>query len=222
MNNEQITKQILEKFKKKQIGWLQLDTSFENYIDHQELSAVNDFYVDHREGENHKGWQSCCVHGLGITKTQVSQQYGHVDELNAPYYWTALAKLAPKATEFWKNFPAEKFTRVRFMKLAPNGYVGLHNDFPTNMLDNIDLLDYLLPINCSITHPKDCIMEIENHGIVPWKPGSVFLINILNNHTVKNNSAEDRIHMIAQAHVGNQREKFCELIARSVIKNGIL
>ena len=60
MNNEQITKQILEKFKKKQIGWLQLDTSFENYIDQQELSAVNDFYVDHREGENHKGWQSCC------------------------------------------------------------------------------------------------------------------------------------------------------------------
>lgn len=43
MNNKQITKQILEKFKKKQIGWLQLDISFENYIDHQELSAVNDF-----------------------------------------------------------------------------------------------------------------------------------------------------------------------------------
>jgi hypothetical protein len=64
MNNEQITKQILEKFKKKQIGWLQLDISFENHTDHQELSAVNDFYVDHREGENHKGWQSCCVHGL--------------------------------------------------------------------------------------------------------------------------------------------------------------
>ena len=42
MNNKQITKQILEKFKKKQIGWLQLDISFENYIDHQELSAVND------------------------------------------------------------------------------------------------------------------------------------------------------------------------------------
>jgi hypothetical protein len=64
-------------------------------------------------------------------------------------------------------------------------------------------------------------MEVKDHGLVPFKHGKVFLINILKDHQVVNNSNVDRIHMIAQAHIGNQREQFNKLLDRSIKKYGI-
>ena len=46
-------------------------------------------------------------------------------------------------------------------------------------------------------------------------------INILKNHRVVNNSNVDRIHMIAQAHIGNKRKAFNELLDRSIQKYGV-
>jgi len=64
-------------------------------------------------------------------------------------------------------------------------------------------------------------MNIEDHGLVPFGHGKVFLINILKNHEVVNNSNVERIHMIAQAHIGNKRQQFNELLDRSIKKYGI-
>jgi len=211
--------ELLESFKRGDIGWLELDTSFTPYQDLMELEKIKKYYVEHREGEDHKGWESCCIHGLGSNMTRICYDYGYNDEINAPYYWTEVSKDAPKATKFWKDFPAEKFARVRFMKLKPQGHVGMHNDTPKEYPNN--LLDFLLPINVSITNPQGCKMEIEGHGTVPWKPGKVFLVNILQNHRVTNNSNEDRVHMIAQIHPGNMKREFIDLIKRSMDKHDL-
>jgi hypothetical protein len=64
-------------------------------------------------------------------------------------------------------------------------------------------------------------MEVKDHGIVPWKHGKVFLINILKDHQVVNNANAERVHMIAQAHIGNKRKQFNELLDRSIKKYGI-
>ena len=80
---------------------------------------------------------------------------------------------------------------------------------------------YLIPINVAITNPALCYMELKDHGLVPWRNGKVYLINILKQHRVENNSNVDRIHMIAQAHIGNKRKEFNELLDRSLQKNGI-
>lgn len=210
---------LLESFKRGDVGWLELDISFTPYHDPTELEKIKKYYVEHREGEDHEGWESCCIHGLGSDMTGICYDYGYDDEINAPYQWTEVSKDAPKATKFWKEFPAEKFARVRFMKLKPQGHIGMHNDTPKEYPPN--LLDFLLPINVAITNPQGCTMEIEGHGIVPWKPGKVFLINILQNHRVTNNSNEERLHMIAQVHPGNMKREFIDLIERSMDKHGL-
>ena len=190
-------------------------------IDSKELNSVDSYYVPHRSDEyGNKGWSSCCLHGLGIELTEVAGQYGFQDELNAPYDWTALTNNAPMATKFWKQFPAEKYSRVRFMKLEAHGQIEWHDDHPKHELPE-DLCDYLIPINVALVNPALCYMEVKDHGLVPWRNGKVYLINILKKHRVQNNSNSSRIHMIAQAHIGNKRNEFNELLDRSLKKNGI-
>lgn len=211
---------VFNKFKDGTLPWLELDISFKPYTDHLEFAKLEQYYVPHREKEAHTGWSSCCLHGLGVDKTQVAKEYGYDDELNAPYEWTELASVAPAAKMFWDKFPAERYSRIRFMKLAPAGKIDWHNDHPGHELPE-DLCEYLIPINVAVLHPALCYMNIEDHGLVPFGHGKVFLINILKNHEVVNNSNVDRLHMIAQAHIGNQRKQFNELLDRSMKKYGI-
>jgi len=215
---EERVNKLLQMFVDGELGWLELDTSFTPYYEPTELEAVEPYYVEHREGENHEGWESCCIHGLGPNKTRICYDYGYDNEIEAPYYWTEVAEAAPRAAQFWKDFPAERFARMRFMKLKPGGNIGLHNDRPKQFPPS--LVDFLLPINVAITHPEDCRMFVEGYGFVPWEPGKVFLVNIMQNHMVINNSDQDRIHMIAQVHPGNRKKEFMDLLIRSAVKNG--
>jgi hypothetical protein len=209
---------ILQMFVNGEVGWLELDTSFTPYYESKELKDIEQYFVEHREGEDHDGWEACCLHGLGPNKTRICYDYGYNNEIEAPYYWTEVSETAPCATQFWKDFPAERFARVRFMKLKPGGHIGLHNDKPAQYPSS--LLDFLLPINVAITHPDNCDMFIEGHGYVPWQSGKVFLVNILQNHKVINRSNEDRLHMIAQVHPGNRKQDFINLLVRSAEKSG--
>ena len=211
---------VFNRFKDGTLPWLELDMSFTPYTDHVEFAKLEQYYVPHREKETHKGWSSCCLHGLGIDKTQVAKEYGYDDELNAPYDWTELSQITPAAKMFWDKFPAERYSRIRFMKLAPAGRIDWHNDHPGHELPE-DLCEYLIPINVAVVHPALCYMDIKDHGLVPFGHGKVFLINILKDHQVINNANVERIHMIAQAHIGNRRSEFNELLDRSLEKNGI-
>lgn len=205
---------VFNKFKDGSLPWLELDLDFSSYIKESEFTAVEPYYVTHREGETHKDWESCCLHGLGIDKTRVATDYEYDNELTAPYDWTPLANLAPTVRKFWEKFPAEKYTRIRFMKLKPGGKIDWHNDRPQKLPD--DICESVIPINVAVTNPALCYMEIEDHGIVPWRNGKVFLINILKNHTVVNNSNADRIHMIGTVYVGNKRKEFNSLLEKSL------
>ena len=106
------------------------------------------------------------------------------------------------------------------MKLEAHGQIEWHDDHPKYELPE-DLCDYLIPINVALVNPALCYMEVKDHGLVPWRNGKVYLINILKKHRVQNNSNSSRIHMIAQAHIGNKRNEFNELLDRSLKKNGI-
>ena len=150
----------------------------------------------------------------------VAKEYGYKDELNAPYKWTKLKKLCPVTTKFWEEFPAERYSRIRFMKLRPGGTVSIHNDHPGTVIPK-DLMNHLIPINVAVQHPEECVMHIEDHGHVPFKDKRLYMVNILKNHMVTNNSMIDRIHMIAQVHVGNKRKEFTDLITRSWDKYGV-
>lgn len=204
--------QAREILKNTDIPWLELDISFDVAKWKYEAETVSSYYQEYRDGES-KGWSSCSLHGLGVDKTQTADCYGY-NEYNAPYKYTMLSKLCPTITNFWKNiFPSESYTRIRFMKLASKGIIQWHNDGA--IPEGFDPLLSILPINLAIIHPKDCIMEIEGHGIVPWEEGKIFLVNVSKNHQLFNNSNVDRIHMIANLLLGSNTKEFCDLLVRS-------
>ena len=196
------------------IPWLELDLTFDVDVWKQQALSIEPYYQEYRESSS-EGWASCCLHGLGIDKTYTADKYGH-DEYHAPYQYTDLAYKVPRITEFWKNqFPAERYTRIRFMRVAPGGHIDWHND--GQLPEGIDPLDSILPINIAIKHPSNCTMQIEKE-IVPWEDGKVMLLNISKNHAVFNHSAKSRIHMIANVILGNRKEEFAEMIVRCYTK----
>ncbi len=193
------------------IPWLELDIPFDVDVWKQQALEAENYYQEYRESDS-KNWSSCCLHGLAVDKTYTAEQYGH-SEYQAPYQYTELAYRCPIITDFWKNtFPAERYTRIRFMKVGAGGMINWHND--GSIPEDIDPLMSILPINLAIIHPKSCDMEIQGHGIVPWKEGKIMMLNISKNHAVFNRSSKDRIHMIANIIVGNRVEEFCDMLIR--------
>lgn len=197
-------------------AWLELDLPIPDLK--AECAAAEKYYVQHREGES-DGWDSCCIHGIRTDTTQTWCEYVN-EETNDTYKWTELSNEVPLTTQFWKNFPAESFKRVRFMKLKPGGYIAPHSDAPGSGYEpgepvDYDPLELGCPINVALIHPHDCHMLLDGFGKIPFQEGKAFLINIRHIHAVLNFSQQTRIHMIGFVVPGNRKEEFAELIVRS-------
>jgi Aspartyl/Asparaginyl beta-hydroxylase len=192
------------------ISWLELDLKFDVDVWKQQILAIEQDYTEYRESSSHL-WSSCCLHGIDIDKTYTADNYGY-SEFDAPYHYTDLAYKTPVITNFWKNdFPAERYTRIRFMKVDAGGHIDYHND--GTLPDGIDPLDSILPINLAIRHPNNCTMELDGK-IVPWAEGKIFLLNISKDHAVFNRSSKPRVHMIANIILGKRKQEFCEMLVR--------
>jgi len=197
------------------IPWLELDLKFNVDVWKQQALEAEQYYTEYRDSASSL-WSSCRLHGLGIDKTYTANNYGY-DEFTAPYQYTDLSIKTPVITNFWKNeFPAERYTRIRFMKIDAGGYIDYHND--GTLPEGIDPLDSILPINLAISHPVNCTMELDGK-IVPWTEGKIFLLNISKDHAVFNHSSKSRVHMIANIILGNRKEEFCEMLVRCYNKH---
>ena len=109
------------------IPWLELDIPFNVDVWKQQALEAEPYYQDYRESYA-MGWSSCCLHGLDVNKIYTADNYGY-NEYHAPYQYTDLAYKCPVITDFWKHqFPAERYTRIRFMKLNPWGNFNKHTD----------------------------------------------------------------------------------------------
>jgi len=196
------------------VPYIELDIQFDLEKWFAESKIAEPYLVKHREGQNHNGWNSCCIHGIDVDKTGIWHQYCNIEP---EYNWTSLSTKTPNIKQFWEQFPFEKLARVRFMQVESHGYVEPHNDTPPG--DTIiNMIDHLVPVNIAIDHPDNCYMTLGNHGIVPWKNGDVKIVNITNDHSVINFSDKPRMHLIAHGIVGNKKKQFSELIARSYRK----
>jgi hypothetical protein len=198
------------KILKSGIPWLELDIPFNADVWKQQALEAEPYYQEYRDTYGDK-WSSCCLHGLGVEKTYTADNYGH-NEYHAPYHYTDLAYKCPVITDFWKNyFPAERYTRIRFMKLGPWGKIDRHTD--GELPPDIDPLQSILPINVAITHPLNCEFIVDDKP-VPWAEGKIMMINISKQHAVFNRSSKDRIHMIANVILGNRTKEFCDMLVR--------
>ena len=197
------------------LPWLELDIKVPHSEMLQEAINLKDRFVAHRDqdgigGYRHKGWQSLCIHGISAEKTNHYEQYGYNSNDATPYQWTDIIDRCPITYKFFKDvFPYKSYFRLRYMLLEPGGFITPHNDSDESKLS---------PINIALNHPKGCKMKMKEHkGYVPFKPGSVMMLDVSNIHAYVNDSDEERYHIIVH---GIKTKEFEELVERSYAKNG--
>lgn len=177
---------------------LLLDAPYSEML--KEAQALNDLYVEHR-GTDSAGWSSLSIHGITSQHTdhyQVYPEYSHLDNDSVPYNWTEIAPRCPVTTAYFRNqFPYTVYHRVRFMRLAPGGYIVPHSDSP-------DL--GLRAVNISLNNPRHCDFVFENSGIVPFRDtGSTIMVANGFTHAVRNNSLHHRYHIIVHGYSTDAR-----------------
>lgn len=198
------------------LPWLKLDIEFPYEKMLNEAKNLKDEFVAHRSeeqihGYKHNGWSSLCIHGISPKHTNFYGTYGYDSNEETPYTWTDVATACPITTKFFKEiFPCEKYYRVRFMLVKPEGYIAPHNDYQTNKLS---------PVNMALNQPKNCLFKMAKHGIVPFKKGEAYLLDVGNIHAVYNKSNEDRYHIIVHGRYGSNK-KWKKLVEKSYEKNG--
>ncbi len=191
------------------LPWLRLDLPFDAAAMLSEVRALDSRFVTHRASTG-RGWSSICLHGLGEGMTQSAKKYGYADDLNAPLDWTKAADECPAIRAFLQSIPVRRFHRVRIMKLAAAGYILPHSDTSCSKLE---------PINVALNQPPGCFLKMERHGIVPFEPGTAFLLDVSNRHAAVNLSDEDRYHLIIHStFLDDGDTRWNSLISRSVMK----
>ena len=177
----------------------------------QEAQSLDHLFVPHRDSESHSGWSSLCIHGISSQHTDhfaSYPEYAHLTNEQVPYTWTEIADRCPITVDFFKNrFPYDVYHRVRFMKLAPGGYITPHKDHTQICL---------CATNISLNNPKGCNFVFNNYGIIPFSDnGSIFYIANGIEHAVWNNSSIPRYHIIVHGYPTLKGKLFNDIILNS-------
>lgn len=171
-----------------------------------EMKKIDHLFVEHRAKDKinsygHDGWFSLTLHGIAHDKTENYDRYGFKTEAEAKYHWTECCELIPETIKFIKSLPFYNYGRVRIMRLSPGGYIMPHSDGPGRIFG---------PFNFALTNPEGCKFVFKDIGIVPFKPGMGFLLDIGRPHALFNDSDEYRYHVIVHGipdNTINQRVK---------------
>ena len=170
------------------LAWLQLSMPVPVEQILAEFSRVSNLVVDHRSEDRYSnlsnvGWKSLTLHGVSHDVTTAS---------NATHTWTDIAERCPVTVGWLKeHFEIDSTTgRIRFMILEPGGYILPHQDRDQQGLREI---------NIAITNPAGCTFRFLDRGIIPFEPGTAFIIDTSKRHFVINNSNQSRLHMIVHS-----------------------
>ena len=155
------------------------------------------------------GWLSLCMHGMSSVHTNVPEDYNMPDEAERELAdWTDISKFCPITKEWMQDeMLYDKFTRVRFMALLPDGWIRPHQDRPSTVS--------LGATNVAINNPDGCKLVLEDFGEMPFVPGRAMKINTGYHHAVWNRSDEPRIHMIFD---GDTSSAFKEILNNNYAK----
>ena len=150
---------------------------------YEEIHNVKKYLRTHRS-DSGIGWQGFCIHGQSYDRTKEDSYYP--DFLG--HSWTPEAiKYMPKTIEWLKSLGYKNFKRVRVMCLLPKGFINLHRDQEHSKLG---------AVNVAINNPKNCKFYLQNHGVLDFKPGVAFKLDLSNYHCVVNDSNVPRYHII--------------------------
>lgn len=173
-----------------------------------ELDSIDNLFVEHRGKDtySHSGWSSICLHGISYDKTENFDQYGYSTIEEANYHWTEVCSKIPYIFNIVKSLPFFDYGRVRIMKLSPGGYIMPHTDGAGRIFG---------PFNFALTQPINCNFIFEGYGIVPFKAGRGFMLDLGIRHAIVNNSDQTRYHLIIH---GSPTNDFYKGMINSIAK----
>jgi len=150
---------------------------------YNEIQNIKKYLVSHRS-DSGLGWSSFCIHGQSYDRTKQDSFYpdfkGHK--------WTDEAiQNMPRTIAWLKTLGYKSFQRVRVMCLSPKSFINLHRDQTESKLG---------PINVAVNNPDKCKFYLQNHGVLDFKPGVAFQLDLSNFHCVVNDSNVPRYHII--------------------------
>ena len=180
-----------------------------------EATRLKDFFIPYQQGNDyrHSGWYSLPLYGLGDDKIKSWEAYGYTNGHNAAkdMHWTRWAEYCPVTTKWFKEvFPSEKYGRVRFMLLQAGGYIASHHDGDSRALE---------AINISLNNPAGCEWYWKDKTTVDFTEGNAVAVNISYEHEVRNESNEDRFHIIV--HHYDSIPAWKELMQRSMERENV-
>jgi hypothetical protein len=182
-------------------------------IPHEEmlLEAKNlrDKFIPYRIDDGW-GWHSLPIVGIGDDSPwawTAFPTYTSGRDAAPDYKWTSHSELCPITVNWLKTvFPSNCYGRVRFMLLEAGGYIGPHRDSEHSVVE---------PINIALNNPENCVWHWnDSNEELHFKPGDIRAMNIMYTHSVRNNSNEDRYHIIL--HHFDSTPEWMELMEQSL------
>lgn len=170
-----------------------IPNEYNNEVIINELKLIDHLFVPHRANDKinsygHEGWAAVTLHGIDSDKTENYERYGYASEKEANYHWTSVSDQIRSITKLIVlNLPFTDYGRIRIMRLDPGGYIMPHTDGTGRIFG---------PYNFALTNPQGCEFVFEKHGLVPFRPGRGFMLDLGIKHAVYNNSNEYRYHVI--------------------------
>jgi hypothetical protein len=194
--------------------YLKLDIPVPYQLMLKEAQALKSRFTAHRGDENsHKGWKSLSLYGLGEQLHESWQDYGYSNAVEAAknFKWTPAAEECPTIMDFLKNtFPCKRYGRVRLMLVEAGGWIGAHSDTKHRLLENI---------NIALNNPIGCMWNWGDGDSIFMEPGGAYAMNISYEHSIVNNSTEDRYHLIVARH--DSTDEWRTLIDQAATKSNV-
>lgn len=180
----------------------------------EEARSLKDRFTPHRGGES-KGWMSLALHGLDENRHENWSDYGYASAAEAAkdFVWTSASKDCPVTMDFLTRiFPSKKYGRVRFMLVEAGGHIGMH-------IDSKSMIYLTENINIALNNPVGCVWQWgDGHPDLVMEEGGAYAMNITYEHSVVNNSNEDRFHLIVARH--DATDEWKALIDKAAAEQG--
>ena len=154
-----------------------------------EAQALRDKFILYRSSYKTTGWYALPIIGLSSKDPYAWDQYDYKSARQAAedIKWTEIAKQCPVTSNWLKTvYPSNSYGRVRFMLLEAGGVIDFHTDTEHSILG---------AVNIALNNPPGCAWHWRDSSF-EFKPGDAYSMNISYEHSIRNDSNEDRYHMI--------------------------
>ena len=135
-------------------------------------------------------WFSLPIVGLSSTQPYSWEvyKYSSAKEAAPDMHWTNISEECPVTTNWLKTvYPSNTYARVRFMLLEAGGIIPFHSDTSHRVLG---------AVNIALNNPDGCKWYWRDGDNLQFSPGDIRLMNISYEHSIRNDSNEDRYHLI--------------------------